>query len=649
MSRLEEEILALDTTLSYSNLTREERQAIKSLKEDPNIVIKSADKGSAVVVWDREDYLQEASNQLGDTSTYEEVFGDCVSPLITTIQDCLLKISSRGDVPKQTMDYFLVDNPRLGRFYLLPKIHKRLHSVPGRPVISNSGYFTENISAFVDHHLQPLAKQVKSFVKDTNDFLCKLHDIELPKDAILCTADVVGLYPNIPHDEGLAAVHKALERREDKSISSETLLELTELVLKNNIFEHDGRFFKQKKGTAIGTKMAPSYAILFMDELEQKLLDSADEKPLVWWRYIDDVFFIWEHGEEKLKLFLDHLNQAESSIKFTANYSQDSVEFLDVKVIRHGDTLITDLYIKPTDTHQYLHASSCHVYHSKRSIPYSQALRLNRICSEPSFFDLRCGQLKHWLLERGYKEKMVCDQIQRARRNKRNDLLFQERGKKTNPGVKLNITYHPAYSKLKSILSNIHILLTPDDEHRKVFQNIPVVGFKRGKSLKDLLVRAKLPVKIDGNGGSSRCGGKRCGVCPFIKETGSFSDKAGKEYKIRTKNLNCNSKCVVYLFTCKTCRMQYVGSATTPFRARFNNYKCCHRKHKAGSIVTQASFHAHFEQVDHHGMEDWEVTLIDQAPDLPSVRRRESFWQYKLNSFAPDGLNDRDVPLEDFG
>ena len=94
----------MDTTLSYSNLTREERQAIKSLKEDPNIVIKSADKGSAVVVWDREDYLQEASNQLGDTSTYEEVFGDCVSPLITTIQDCLLKISSRGDVPKQTMD-----------------------------------------------------------------------------------------------------------------------------------------------------------------------------------------------------------------------------------------------------------------------------------------------------------------------------------------------------------------------------------------------------------------------------------------------------------------------------------------------------------------------------------------------------------------
>jgi len=82
-------------------------------------------------------------------------------------------------------------------------------------------------------------------------------------------------------------------------------LELTELVLKNNIFEHDNRFFKQKQGTAIGTKLAPPYAILFMDDLEQKLLESSPLKPFVWWRYIDDVFLIWQHGEESLKQFLE--------------------------------------------------------------------------------------------------------------------------------------------------------------------------------------------------------------------------------------------------------------------------------------------------------------------------------------------------------
>ena len=80
----------------------------------------------------------------------------------------------------------MVNDPRLGRFYLLPKIHKRLNSVPGRPVISNCGYLTENISSFLDFHLQPLAKKVKSFIKDSNDFLCKLRDLPpLPENALL--------------------------------------------------------------------------------------------------------------------------------------------------------------------------------------------------------------------------------------------------------------------------------------------------------------------------------------------------------------------------------------------------------------------------------------------------------------------------------
>ena len=100
-------------------------------------------------------------------------------------------------------------DPKFARFYLLPKIHKRLHNVPGRPVISNSGYYTENISSFLDHHLQPLAQVVKSYIKDTNEFLKKLCSLpKSPDGIILCTMDVVGLYPNIPHEEGLSALRK---------------------------------------------------------------------------------------------------------------------------------------------------------------------------------------------------------------------------------------------------------------------------------------------------------------------------------------------------------------------------------------------------------------------------------------------------------
>ena len=112
-----------------------------------------------------------------------------------------------------TIKCFMVKGTKFARFYLLPKIHKRLYDVPGRPVISNCGYYTENISSFLDFHLQPLAREVKS---NTNDFLKKLHSLpNFPDDIILCTVDVVGLYPNIPHEEGLSALRKQLDLRQD--------------------------------------------------------------------------------------------------------------------------------------------------------------------------------------------------------------------------------------------------------------------------------------------------------------------------------------------------------------------------------------------------------------------------------------------------
>ena len=80
---------------------------------------------------------------------------------------------------------------------------------------------------------------------------------------------------------------------------------------------------------------------------------------------------LWEHGEKELKNLLEILNSYHLTIKFTANYSREKIRFLDVEVIKKESQLVTDLYIKPTDAHQYLHASSCVVFHSKKSIPYS--------------------------------------------------------------------------------------------------------------------------------------------------------------------------------------------------------------------------------------------------------------------------------------
>ena len=183
---------------------------------------------------------------------------------------------------------------------MLPKIHKRLHDVAGRPVISNCGYFNENISPFLDFHLQPLAQEVKCYIKDTNDFLKKLSSLPKLPDVLfdvfyIILFYVVGLYPNIPHDEGLSALRKRLDLRQKKNVTTSTLVELAEVVLKHNIFTFKEKTLKQKRSTAI----APPYSRLSMTELEEDISSETEIEPYLWWRYMDDIFFLREHGEEK--------------------------------------------------------------------------------------------------------------------------------------------------------------------------------------------------------------------------------------------------------------------------------------------------------------------------------------------------------------
>ena len=229
-----------------------------------------------MVVWDRENYLKKASKQLEDKDVYEEVQND-PSTLINTVIRALEKIRIRGDLSNDTLNYFLTKDPKFARFYLLPKIHKRLHNVPGRPVISNYGFYTENISSFLEHHLQPIAQKVNSCIKDINHFLRKIKSLDqLPEGAILCTINAVGLYPNIPHEESLASLRKFLDARTEKKVTTETLLELAEIVLKNNIFQLNQTTIKQLRCTAIGTKFAPLYAIIFMADLEERILEDIE-------------------------------------------------------------------------------------------------------------------------------------------------------------------------------------------------------------------------------------------------------------------------------------------------------------------------------------------------------------------------------------
>ena len=192
------------------------------------------------------------------------------------------------------------------------------------------------------------------------------------------------------------------------------------------------------------------------------------------------------------------------------------------------------------------------MYQSKKSIPYRQALRLNTICSENSSYDKRCNELEVWLRERGCSDKLVRQQVLKARKHKRKDLLNDIKDERNDCKLLFNITYHPNCSDLKDPMSYLHHLLTPDQEHQNVFHKVPIIGFRRMKSLKDILVRTKVPYGKKNEGFCGPCKKSRCEICEHIVSTNSFKlTTTQRTYFIRQKNLKCVSENVVYLFTCK--------------------------------------------------------------------------------------------------
>ena len=323
LSEIEDKLIIINESgKSYPNLSKDERETLKSLMNDNDIIIKPADKGSAVVIWSKQDYLLEASNQMSDTNVYCKSNSNTLQKVNSEIKSVLRDMFNLKEIDQKIMNYLTVKKPQIGRFYLPHKIHKRTMNVPGRPVISNNGTATERISSFLDFHLKNIIPTIPHILEHTRDFLYRIEQLQnTPEGTLPVSFDVVGLYSRIPHDEGLKIMKKYLDKREDQSITSENLYKLAEIVLKQNYFEFGQDVYQQILGTATGTKFKPPYANIFMAGLEEEIIKNPKFKPFLSLRHLDDIFCLWTEGVDKLKEFFNYHNEIHSSIKFIMEYS----------------------------------------------------------------------------------------------------------------------------------------------------------------------------------------------------------------------------------------------------------------------------------------------------------------------------------------
>ena len=255
-------------------------------------------------------------------------------------------------------------NPsRIPVFYTLTKIHKP--TPVGRPIISGVSGPTERLSAFVDKLFQPIAQQQKSYLKDTTDFVNFVEGTRVPENTILVSMDVTSLYTNIPQEEGIQTVCRAYNSfyNDQPPIPTQFLEKALSLILQENSFQFYDKNCLQTHGTAMGTKMAVAFANIFMGKVETELLSRSTFKPLVWKRYIDDIFSLWDISREELKQFTQQGNNHHPSIKFMAEISETEITFLDTVVYKSNRFVTKSVvhictHYKATETFQCTHFSS---------------------------------------------------------------------------------------------------------------------------------------------------------------------------------------------------------------------------------------------------------------------------------------------------
>lgn len=209
---------------------------------------------------------------------------------------------------------------------MLPKTHKVNN--PGRPVVSSINSHPEKLSVNVDDLLRPIAEKVPSYIQDTTHFIKRIRAFgKLPEKCYLTTLDVPGLYTNIDTHEGLTIVEEELGKTNQNRSSSKTLLCLLEKVLKLDNFTFGNEHYIQIKGTAMGTIVAPNFPNVYMGRLEERFMYQTEwaNHIIIWVHFIDGIFLTWKSDQDSLINFINYLNNAVPSIKFTHEISAHSV------------------------------------------------------------------------------------------------------------------------------------------------------------------------------------------------------------------------------------------------------------------------------------------------------------------------------------
>ena len=353
----------------------------------------------------------------------------------------------------------------------------------------------------------------------------------------------------------------------------------------------------------------------------------------------------------KLLQFVEHLNLCHPTIKFTSEISHQSINFLNTTLTLKDGKISTTLYCKPTDAHNYLLFSSSHPKHCKEGIPYSQFLRVRRICSNIEDYDTNSAMLSDHFLRRGYPHTLILESSLKARSQNRAILLAPRlpisQPTNENTDIFAVTTFNPGNRAFSSIIKNNWDTLSRGQSTRNLHQRKILFGYRRPKNIRDFLVKAQLPKTLpspDQIREKKKCTTKKCRYCPRLNLSGRIKCHFnGRSYSTMTQ-IDCKSNNLIYCLSCKRCQKQYVGQTKRRLIDRMQNHFLSVTSQDQNTAVG-----AHFSSNnDHSGLDDLHIHVLEYMNIPPTDELRpqreqvEQKWIHRLRTFFPLGLNTQD-------
>ncbi|BHF73961.1 hypothetical protein SprV_0401704500 [Sparganum proliferum] len=402
------EVIAKANT-RHQTLPTEEEKALRSLKTDDKIVIMSADKGGAIVIVDKADYVNKANQIFDDREAYAPLAADPTKNQAAAIKKKVNELAQFKLIGPDDSRSMTLNDPRIARAYGLPKVHKTDAQL--RIIVPLIGSPTCNLAKWLYRHLMHLTNGLQYSIENSQAFLQKIHGLEVSPDECILSFDVVALFSSIPHDLAIDSVARCLERS-PIGIPTENVLDMLKFCVMNYC-QFDDKYYQQVKGTPMSSTISGLLAELVLQRLEQDVVQTFETK--MWLRYVDDTFVIIKTSEvERLH---QNLNSVSPAIQFTREEATgDTLPFLDVSIQRLGDgKLATSVHRKDSSAEIILNYGSNHSATHKRNCVRTLFHRAYRICNSDDSLKKELAYLHRLFRSNGYPASFVKNCLRRQR------------------------------------------------------------------------------------------------------------------------------------------------------------------------------------------------------------------------------------------